>query len=312
MSPHDDVNAALQVLGGIKEANENQFEVSQLKNRIFFGDCRDVLERIPEGSIDLGITDPPWGIDLGTFRKKFKDVKIANDEYKDYCDLMLDFPGLLYRALKPNGCAYVFCGGTTVRINKDGSIHWVPSDMLIRFFKAGFRPARILMWNKVSPGRMYKYRTKLEYVFYFVKKKTPTWNNDGEFKEDLIELEEEVIRYRKVAGANKVHTAEKPCRIYESFILDSSNEGEIVIDPFAGSAPVILACKNTKRNYLAIEKDEDAYGDIIRGRELQSTIFELDGTTTEKPEQIDILDIKEEDHDDDEEEDPIDEILGLD
>jgi len=318
MSPRsNEVQDALAAFGQIKQYKEDQLGIDDLKDKIYFNDCRDILERVPDGAIDLVITDPPWGIDLTTFRKKFADVKIANDEYRDYCNLMMDLPSLLYRALKPEGCAYVFCGGTTVRIYPTG-LHWVPWDILKRFYKAGFKPGRILIWDKVSPGRMYKYRTRVEFVFYFVKQKTPTWTGKGEFKEDyinleeipieIIELEEEVVKYQKIAGANKVHMAEKPHRLYESFIEDSSKKGEIIFDPFCGSAPIIEACKNTGRYYLAVEK-EVKYKKIIKSRANQITIFEKRDDLFE-PEQENLFEQQQEEEEEDE--DKLDEILGLD
>ena len=250
-------------------------------NRIIFGDCLEHMSKIPTGMIDLCITDPPWGINFDTFREKFKDVKIANDLYKDFLHLMETFPYELNRILKDNGVAYVFCGGTTVF--RGEILNWVPATTIKLFLSAGFSPQRMIIWNKMSPGRMYKYRAKTEFVIYFVKKKTPVWNGCGEFKDDLIELEEEMVNIPKVHGSKKVHPTQKPDRIYESFINDSSNPGDLILDPFAGSGVIVSACKNTGRNYLAIEKEE-CYHEFIESREKQITLLE----TISKVKQVNI------------------------
>jgi site-specific DNA-methyltransferase (adenine-specific) len=257
-----------------EDRKKEMYSKGYMSNRVIFGDCIEHMKKIPDKSINLCVTDPPWGISYDTFRNKFNNEKVENDEYENFLNLMNNFPTELYRVLKDNGVAYIFCGGTSVFKKEMNIIYWAPNATIKLFYDCGFIPSRMIIWNKITPGRMYKYRSKTEFVIYFTKKnKTPIWNGEGEFKDDIIELEEEIIKIKKLHGCHKVHPTQKPERIYESFIKDSSNPGDLIFDPFAGSGVIVTACKNTGRNYFAIEKRE-MYMEHIEYLEKRETTME--------------------------------------
>ena len=142
----------------------------------------------------------------------------------------------------------------------------------------------------------YRYRGVFEFILYFTKPGSSKFTGDGYFKYDHIMLDEksEVFRYPRLHGSNKVHTAEKPVRLYESFILDSSDPGDLIIDPFAGSGPIIDACKNTGRRYIAMELNPDYINgpDGMLDREKQVSVFEKIPTPKE-PQQVDIEQVQD-------------------
>lgn len=286
------VDDALAALEEVEAQKEDFHTVGELTNRIFIDNCLDVMAKIPDKTIDLCISDPPWGVDYFSFREKFKNDEIFNDALEDYKKLMQDFPYELRRVLKDNSAVYLFCGATTLMSKAGKEIHWGPYDVVNRFYRAGFKPRRIIVWDKVSPGRGYRYRFRLEFILYMTKREQSEFYGEGEFRDELVALNEEaeMIRYQKVHGGNKQHPAEKPIRIYEAFIEDSSRPGMLVMDPFAGSGPLIEACKNTSRNYLAIEQNEK-YRKTLEDRGRQMTIFEQ-----QEPVQ---MEVQEEDDDDD-------------
>jgi DNA modification methylase len=289
------VDDALACLDEIEREKEDLYSAGELTNRIFIDNCLTVMANIADKSIDLCITDPPWGVDYKAFREKFKGQEIFNDKLSEYRKLMEDFPYELRRVLKNDAGVYLFCGATTPVTTDGKEIHWGPYDVLKRFFRAGFKPRRMIVWDKTSPGRGYRYRFRLEFILYFTKREQSVFYGDGEFRDELILLNEEaeMIRYQKVHGGNKKHPAEKPIRLYESFIKDSTRIGELVIDPFAGSGPLIEACKNTSRNFLVVEQNEKYRKDLDdRGR--QVTIFEH----MNEPIQLSVDDKKEEQDDD--------------
>jgi site-specific DNA-methyltransferase (adenine-specific) len=258
------------------------------------------MSKIPDKTVDLCISDPPWGVDYNAFREKFQDEEIINDKLEEYKKLMEDFPYELRRILKDDAAVYLFCGATTP-VTRDGKeIHWGPYDVLKRFFRAGYKPRRIIVWDKVTPGRGYRYRFRLEFVLYFTKREQSRFYGEGEFGDEMILLAEqaEVIRYQKVHGGNKVHPAEKPIRLYESFIEDSTRAGELVIDPFAGSGPLIEACINTNRRYLAIEQNEK-YRKALEDRSRQGSLFDM--SNQKEPVQLEV-----DDDDGIDEDDPLD------
>lgn len=63
---------------------------------------------------------------------------------------------------------------------------------------------------------------------------------------------------------HKLHPTEKPVELMEILISNSSNIGDIVLDPFSGSAPVAVACYNLKRKFICIEKDPEYYAISIK------------------------------------------------
>lgn len=271
-----EINEALNLLNKQIDQKKDMMFPVEFINKIICDNCISIIKKLPDRCVNLCITDPPWGIDLSTFRKKFKKDSIENDELDEYVKMMEIFPRELFRVMKNNSSIYLFCGGTKPII-KGKSIHWTPYDMMKRFFNAGFLPFRIIVWNKMSPGRGYRYRMKTEFILNMYKGNNPYWEGEGEFKNDIIQEEEgevEIIEYQKIAGVNKKHISEKPSRIYESFIEDASDVGDLVMDPFAGSGPVIEACKNTARNYLAIEM-EKKYIPIMERRSVQMSINEI-------------------------------------
>jgi len=294
----DQVQAALAVLNQEIESKENIMPPDEFINTIICGSCLEVLARLPDRCIDTCVTDPPWGIGAWTFREKFKDKKIPNDETADYIKLMDEFPARLFRVMKNNSNVFIFCGGAKPVIPKHrhGKLHWPPFDVMKQFWKVGFIPKRVIVWDKMSPGRAYRYRFKSDFIIHFEKGANPEWFGEGEFKDDYIQLPEdpEVIHYPKLHGSRKVHVAEKPVRLYEAFIMDTTDYGALVLDPFAGSGPVVEAAKNTGRKFLAIEMDQDNIK-LIENRRKQISIYEImsPGTTEEQVELVDEEDEEE-------------------
>ena len=78
------------------------------------GDCLELMKTIPDGSVDMVLTDPPYGMDLTPQRQKskFHGIKIENDTNLDWCD---EFMTQCYRVLPKNNCAaMLFCSHHSV------------------------------------------------------------------------------------------------------------------------------------------------------------------------------------------------------
>lgn len=124
-----------------------------------------------------------------------------------------------------------------------------------------------------------KYQNDFEPFLFFSKNKLKTWNGQRNNKAVINDLEllskEEIIKkikrheiehnnlndngvlYAQKNNKNIHHSTEKPVLLLEKLILNSTNENDIVLDPFAGSCSVLIACENTNRQCLAIELDKD-------------------------------------------------------
>lgn len=94
------------------------------------------------------------------------------------------------------------------------------------------------------------YMKNVEYILLFRKGSARKIANLGDFT---------LIEGIKGIYGNKVHVSEKPVRLFEKFICNSSNKEDLILDPFIGSGTTAIACINTGRNFIGFEKDEAYY-----------------------------------------------------
>lgn len=212
-------------------------------NSVIFGDCIDVLGEFPENHFDLFIADPPYTLISGgggdganSVRPvgilKRHDGKLFDLTYKDHSEWLRS----LYRVMKPRTHGYVFVNFTNLQ------------KMMVSIKSAGFEIHNLLIWEKNNNTPSQWYMRNCEYVLFVRKGKAKYINNIGASKT--------VHRFNNIIG-NKKHPTEKPVELLEFYINNSSKEGDLVIDPFSGATGI--ACINTNRKFVLIEKDEDFY-----------------------------------------------------
>jgi len=208
-------------------------------NKIIEGDCIEVMKELQDNSIDLVATDPPYFV----ARKEFiKDIKTF-DEYYSWFESWIKE---LKRVLKPTGSLYVF-----VPVFNFAELH-----MLVKKYFIG---KQFISW--IKPNTMVRqfqtknYFPKTEFIgFYTVDEKEYTWN--CLFKKYGVQescnyfIEPVVYSYMK-EGVN--HSTQKPLSIIERFIYASSNENDIVLDPFCGSGTTGVACVKLNRNFIGYD-----------------------------------------------------------
>tara|TARA_R110002096_G_scaffold402445_2_gene599771 strand:+ start:19 stop:657 length:639 start_codon:yes stop_codon:yes gene_type:complete len=209
-------------------------------NKIIHNDCFKEMKTMPDNSIDLLLTDPPYGINLTPQRStsKFKNVKIISDDNLEWVD---DFSKEIYRICK--NTAFIFCSYQKYDVFK------------ISLEKAGFIIKNCIVWDKMWFGMGNNFRPNHEFIILAIKTKFKTKSNNLE----------NILRFRRLHPSKMHHPTEKPIKLLELLINESSNEGDIILDCFAGSGTTGIACKNTNRNYILIEK-ESTYIDIIKER----------------------------------------------
>ncbi len=194
-------------------------------NKILSGDCLEVLTRLPASSVDLILTDPPYGMN---YRPKTFGP-IAFDKTTDW------FPEFIreaHRVLKPDRHIYVFT-----------------NDHCIGPFRAalraeGFTLKRTLVWVKdqhTMGDLKGDYANRTEFVLFGHKGRRTLHGN----------RESNVLFFPRVV--HRSHPTEKPADLMRFLIEKSTSEGELVLDPFAGSGTVCLAAKETGRRYCGIE-----------------------------------------------------------
>lgn len=215
---------------------------------LMHGDCLELMKDIPDGSVDLILTDPPYSVVTGGGKKNgdnrpsgilYKNNQLMNNipNFKDWIDDA-------YRVLKNSCHAYVM----TNSINLSKIIDCAE--------KSGFKLVNILVWEKNNCTPSQYYMKNCEYTLLFRKGGKRYINNIG--------LSKTVHRFNNIIG-NKAHPTEKPIDLMEFYVRNSSNEGEMVLDMFMGSGSTGVACVNTNRNFIGIELDEK-YFEIAKNR----------------------------------------------
>lgn len=218
-------------------------------NKVYWGDCLEEMKQIPDKSIDLVITDPPYRVISGG--NKHKDgvgwhgsVLEKNDgKIFKYNDIKFsDYLPELYRVLKDGSHCYIMVNFINL------------SDLLIESKNSGFHQHNLLVWEKNNKVLNRWYMKNAEYILFLYKKPSKKINIIG--TPTILKSNNPI---------NKKHPTEKPEELMEIMIKNSSNENDVILDPFAGSGTTAIACLNTNRNYILIEKEKE-YIDIINKR----------------------------------------------
>ena len=220
------------------------------------GDCLEEMKKIPDGSVDLVLTDPPyrtisggnktpkWISGYGTSVLHKNDGKIFehNDiSHQDWIDEA-------FRVLKDGTHFYVMTNLMNLFILKD-----IAED-------TGFKLHNLLVWKKNTCNANRWYMKNAEYTLFFRKGRAKSINNPSS---------KTVHEYNNIIG-NKVHPTEKPTALMELFVSNSSHSGDVILDPFMGSGTTGVACKNLNRDFIGIELDED-YFEIAKKRIEEAT-----------------------------------------
>jgi site-specific DNA-methyltransferase (adenine-specific) len=213
------------------------------------GDALEILRTIPSESIDCVVTDPPYKIITGGDSNGKNSIR-PKGILKENRELMRTVPKFsewlpeLFRVLKDGTQNYVMVNSSNLL------------KMANEIEKAGFKIQNFLVWQKNNCTPSQFYMKNCEYTIFFRKGKSKYINDIGGSKT--------VHSFDNIIG-NKVHTTEKPLDLMEFYINNSTNENEIVLDPFMGSGTTGVACKNLNRKFIGIEMQED-YFNIASGR----------------------------------------------
>lgn len=243
------------------------YDMKDYLNEIVLGDCMEVLKNIPDNSIDLVVTDPPYFIPTitggGTVAKysklgeSLKDLKKNTDITTGYD---IEAVGTeLIRVMKDIN-VYFFCNKLQI---PDYFNFWVNKH------KCKFD---ILCYHKTNPVPTYsnKYISDTEYCLYF--RKGGNHCHPANYEDGLTYLVAPInIKDKKKYG----HPTCKPERFIAKLIRNSSKESDVVLDPYSGSGTTAIACIKEKRNFICIEIDP-AYHEASSNRVSDFVDYGLD------------------------------------
>jgi len=212
-------------------------------DRIHEGDALDLLPQVPDGTVDLIITDPPFAIDFKAQRLNY-NRKGANvlEGYREipeaeYGAFTRQWMAEAARVLAPTGSMYVFSGWNRLR------------DILEGLDAAGLTTVNHLIWKyQFGVFTKKKYVTSHYHILFVVKDpKKYTFNKLDHYPEDVWTIQREYWK-------GKMKTPTKlPREIVRKILLYSSNPGDLVLDPFLGSGTVAVVAQQEGRHFLGFE-----------------------------------------------------------
>ena len=206
-------------------------------NKILRGNCLEILKHLPAASVDLILTDPPYGMN-------YRPRTFGPIPFDTTTDWFPEFIREAYRVLKPDRHIYVFTNDYSIGPFRAG------------MESAGFTLKRTLVWVKdqhTAWDLRGDYANRTEFILFAHKGRRAL---EGR-RESNVLLFPRVVR--------RLHPTEKPLPLMRFLIEKSTLPGELVLDPFAGSGTVCLAAKEAGRRYCGLEISPE-YAERARGR----------------------------------------------
>jgi DNA modification methylase len=218
---------------GKPPASHEDESLMETFNRIVQGDSLKVMRTVPSNSVGLVLTDPPYGV---RYRDR-TNRSIANDD--DVRGILRVFDDL-YRVLKPDSYCISFYGWNKI------------DDFMAAWRRAGFMPIGHIVWHKrystnrdPSKPRFLNYRHEQAYLLAKGRPAKPAQALD-----DVLQWE---------YSGNRLHPTEKSVQILRPLVRAFSQPGDVVLDPFSGSASTSVAAALEGRRFFGIELDEEYF-----------------------------------------------------
>jgi len=237
----------------------------KIKIEIQLGNALEKLKSINSNSVDLIIADPPYNLN------KDYGNKSDSKNFEDYIAFTKNWKKEAIRILKPTGTIYVFMGFRFISylyqiLEKDNELNFV--NWICWHYtqgigkKKGFSPRHddILMFTKSKNYTFNLNAVRVPQKYYRSRN-----NMRGANPGDVWEFSH--IHYCQENRQN--HPTQKPEGLIERMVLASSNEGDLVIDPFSGSGTTLRVCQQLNRNCIGIELNEQ-YVEMTKERLAES------------------------------------------
>ena len=235
-------------------------------NEVYLGDCIEIMKTFPDKSVDLVFADPPFNIGI-----KY-DVYKDNIPYEEYYEWSKKWILETHRILKDTGSIYIAIGDEfAAEIN-----------MILK--RTGFHFRNWIIWYYTfGQNQRKKFNRAHTHILYFTKDKKHFTFNDKDIRvpsarqikyndkraNPLGKIPDDVWTFPRVCGNFKERIGKHPCQmpeaLLERIIKASSNEGDLVLDPFGGTGTTAAVAKKLNRNFITIELSP-TYFNIIKER----------------------------------------------
>jgi len=238
-----------------------------LLNNFTCGDCLEVMKTIPDESVDLIITSPPYNLgsqqNSETNNRKWKNSKLLNAGYENHNDIRDQYEYVewqqncldeMFRIIPEDGAIFY-----NHKWRVQNKVLNDRSDIISRLKK---HVRQILIWKR-SGGINFNeafFLPTFEVIYIIAKSKFKIHTNACQLT-DVWEIKQEM---------NNVHPAPFPMQIPERII--QSTNAKIVLDPFMGSGTTALAARKLGRNYIGIDLSEK-YCEMARNRTVKNKVF---------------------------------------
>lgn len=249
---HLDFNSAAKVLKRMKEVEKvNRLQAQGqliITSEIQHGSCVDLIKRVASQSVDLVLTDPPYGLeDLEELRgtnTRYQSAALMSDTHNmdidTVCETLKKLTKELIRVMKPGAHAYFFCAAQYIGRFID-ALH--PLD---------FQPP-VLIWKRTANTTAWLGYNYLSYTEYIIMFHMPPRGKR------LAKSMPNVLEFPDVPRSLRVYSTEKPQGLLRMMIEQSTITGDMVLDPFGGSGSTVKAARACGRKSLAFEINEDAW-----------------------------------------------------
>ena len=205
-------------------------------NKIYHGDCLELIKKLPNNSIDLICTDPPYCIGVTSNGKKGTPTDF---------NLIRPFFDELYR-----DCERVLKDGGEIYINSDWRSYPLHLPLLQKYFDV--RNCIVWDYEWLKTGNFYRFSYEL--ILYATKGKCKRKFEPTKDNRDVWRIPP--INY---TNPNKYHSVEKPVELMEKMIKNSSEVGEVVLDCFIGSGTTAVAAMKCGRKFIGFELNDENF-----------------------------------------------------
>ena len=213
---------------------------TRLKVDYHWQDANDLMLNITN-SIDLLITDPPYE-SLEKHRSIGTTTRLQNKWFPVVPNSYFNnFFSLAYDVLKDNTHMYMFCDQETM-------FAIVPMAI-----KAGFKFWKPIIWDKLAIGTGYHWRASYECILFFEKGKRRLNSNSWG----------DIQHFKRLKG-KELYPTQKPVGLIKRLVINSSNPGEIIFDPFMGSGSTGVAAVNLERHFIGNDIIESTVKNAIK------------------------------------------------